>query len=281
MAPHRKTPLSSQSPFWDRVNAIELPLVRLIQNLTFAHSFPNFWERVAKLASATVLSSSPAFLFCLARPAEANRLGTTLVLYALLSSLGKFYIVRRRPGSYDGVTAPFCAPTSSFPSRHTIGTAILADFLPSVLRWPYIVLLVTDRIACGQHFLSDCVVGFGIAKVAIWVAPMVENPNLGTALMVIGLMLWKGGAKILAGALPVLVAPRVTVAKCLVVLTFAKAPVLRIMRRGIKREDPMKILVEELLVVSLLLFIAVKANEFIERYEVKKVFENTALQRIF
>jgi hypothetical protein len=65
MPPGRKTPLSTQSPFWDRVNAIEIPLVTLVQKLTFAHSFPGFWEKIAKLASATILSSSPAFLFCL------------------------------------------------------------------------------------------------------------------------------------------------------------------------------------------------------------------------
>jgi membrane-associated phospholipid phosphatase len=281
MSQGRKTLLSTQSYFWDRLNAKEMPLIELVQKCTLAHYIPGFWEKIAKLASATILSSSPAFFFCLGCPAEASRLAITLVFYALLSSFGKSHIIRRRPGSYECVTSPFCASTSSFPSRHTIGTVILADFLPSALRWPYIALLVTDRLASGQHFLSDCVVGFGIAKVAIWVAPMVENPNLATALMVMGLFMWRGGAKVLAGALPVIVAPRCAVAKCLVVVSFVKLPLLHLIRRGHKRRDPMDILVEELCVVSLILFVAVKVNEFIEQCEVKRRFENTALQYIF
>jgi hypothetical protein len=154
---------------------------------------------------------------------------------------------------------------SSFPSRHSIAVAVLADFLPAALQAPYISLLVADRIAGGSHFISDCLCGLCIGRAALSIATKVENANLSLALMVLALHVWRGGAKILGGVLPVLIAPDVAVSRVLVWLALLKIPILFALHKGRKEKEPLPVLMQEMLVVSSILFLAVKADEILRR----------------
>lgn len=145
---------------------------------------------------------------------------------------------------------------SSFPSRHSIAVAVLADFLPAALQAPYISLLVADRIAGGSHFISDCLCGLCIGRAAL---------SISLALMVLALHVWRGGAKILGGVLPVLIAPDVAVSRVLVWLALLKIPILFALRKGRKEKEPLPVLMQEMLVVSSILFLAVKADEILRR----------------
>jgi membrane-associated phospholipid phosphatase len=269
-----RDPIKSQSRFWDYCNAIEAPIVKLVQAVLFAKPLWQFWEFIAKLASAKLLAYAPSILYCFGQTREAKRLAISLVFYALLSSFGKSWVIRRRPGSYDDIFAGNCAVTSSFPSRHTIATTVFGNFLPAALQMPYMILLIIDRIACGQHFLSDCLVGITIGKLALVLAPRVENPNLSTALLILALQVWSGGARILAGVLPVLIAPDVKIAKVPVPLACLKTPILAIMRKGKKERDRMKVLTQELLVVSAILFAVVKIDGRLREFNVKELVPN-------
>jgi hypothetical protein len=273
--------IKEQSRFWDTCNIVEHPFVRYVQCVFFAKTASTFWLGVAALASARLLALSPSLLYCLGHIEEAKRLAISLVFYALLSSFGKSWVTRRRPGSYDDIWVVKCPSTSSFPSRHSIAATVLADFLPAPLKYPYLVLLVICRLACGVHYLSDCIVGVGIGQIALAVAPMVENVNLSTALLILALQIWSGAAKILAGALPVLIAPDVRVAKVLVGLAFLKAPLLNAVRKGKRERDRMKVLTQELLVVSAILFVVVRLDELLTRYHVKEILPHEWIQQLF
>jgi hypothetical protein len=275
-----RIPIQDQSRFWDVVNRLEHPIVRLVQFRGFAQRCSKFWHAVAYLASARFLALSPSILYCFGHIEESKRLAISVVFYALLSSFGKTWIKRRRPGSYSDVYVVNCPITSSFPSRHTIAATVLADFLPAPLDVPYLALLVICRVTCGVHYLSDCLVAIGIGKVILKVAPMVENQNLATVLLILALQVWSGGAKILAGALPVLIAPDVRVAKVLVGLVFLKFGILRKMRGGKKEGDRMKVLTQELLVVSGILYVVVTLDSILRKYSVREMVPYDIVQQL-
>jgi hypothetical protein len=255
--------------------------VKAVQFLLFAKPASTFWLKVAKLASARLLSLSPSLLYCFGYIEEAKRLAISLVFYALFSSFGKSWIKRRRPGSYDDIWVKNCPYTSSFPSRHSVAATVVADFLPTPLKYPYLVLLIICRLACGVHYLSDCIVGICIGEIVLAIAPKVENANLSTTLLILALQVWSGAAKILAGALPVLIAPDVRVAKVLVGLVFLKGPILNFMREGKKENDRMKILTQELLVVSAILFVVAKLDELLIGYHVSEILPYEWMQQLF
>jgi hypothetical protein len=255
-----KSPLTTQSRFWDICNGVENPIIRFFQAVLFARPLGTFWLRLAGLGSARLFSLSPLVLFCLGCPSAARRLAVSFVFYALFSSLGKFCVRRRRPLSYPGVVCLDPAPTSSFPSRHSIGVTVLAAFLWRPLQLPYVALLVADRVAAGMHYATDCLAGVALGLLALRAGEMVANANLATALLVVALQVWAGGAKILGGALPVLIAPPAAVAPACAALALLKHPLLALIRRGRKERDTLRVLTQELLVTSLILFAAVKLD---------------------
>jgi membrane-associated phospholipid phosphatase len=263
-----KSPLKTQSRFWDFCNALENPIIHFLQFIFLAGPLATFWLRVAKLGSATLFSFAPLVLFCLGCPHNAKRLALSFVFYALFSSMGKFWIRRRRPFSYDGVVCANKVSTSSFPSRHSIGVTIFAAFLWEPLQIPYLALLVVDRLAAGMHYLTDCLVGVAIGLLALKAAEFVENVNLMTMLLVLALQVWASGAKILGGGLPVLIAPAIVVGPYCILLAFLKYPILWIIRKGRKEKETLQILSQELLVTSLILFVAVKMNGWLMEYEI-------------
>jgi hypothetical protein len=262
---HAGTPLTRKCRY------VHGEVIYFLQYILLAEPLARFWLRVSKLGSATLFSFAPLVLFCLGCPDNAKRLALSFVFYALFSSMGKFWIRRRRPFSYDGVVCIDIVSTSSFPPRHSIGVTIFAAFLWQPLQIPYLALLVIDRLAAGMHYLTDCLAGVAIGLLALKAAELVENVNFITALLVLALQVWKGGAKILGGALPVLIAPAVVVGPSCALLALAKYPLLSRIRGRRKEKDTLRILSQELLVTSLILFAAVKINERLLQYDIAEL----------
>jgi len=199
----RKGVILNQNSFWDKINSFEIGFVQVVQNLLMVERTYWGWDKFAKAGGSKVASYAPLVLFSLGRVEQAKHLALSLVMYALLSTLGKKGIVRRRPGSYSTVYAPNCAVTSSFPSRHSICATVIGNFLP--FKWIYISLLVLDRICVGNHFLSDCVIGVAIGEASVKLAHYISDPNLSLVLLLLSLYLWKGCAKIIGGCLPIII----------------------------------------------------------------------------
>lgn len=256
--PMTKRMVMKQNRFWDMMHEIEMPLVFLTQRVLFSGKLAKFWLAAAKLASSKLLSFAPCFLYAIGKPDEAKRFATTLVCYALISSFGKKWVVRRRPGSYPEVYCRACVVSSSFPSRHSIGVTVIASFTP--FKWPYIIFMVFDRIACGLHYLTDCLAGVLLGELSVFVARFIDNPNLLTVLLLVAFKVWNGGAKILGGCLPLIMAPHVSVSWMLFPLAFLQLLIMRKLEAANDKVNPMQRMLQELLATSTTLFVIVKAD---------------------
>jgi hypothetical protein len=260
-------PLTEQHRFWDAIHRIELPIVLVCQKILMAERLTNFWAICAKAGSARLLAISPSVFFALGYCAEAKHLASSLVFYAILSSFCKFTIPRRRPGSYPEAWGPVVAPTSSFPSRHTMGTTILASFLPSYIQWPYIIIMICDRIAYGQHYLTDCVVGFWVGKLAVCFGKTLENPHLCLILLTIAVKLWSGGLEILAGCVPMMVTPDFVCNPVLSPLLLILVVLEWFIRVEKKEPRFLDCLIWDIFVTSLNLYALIFANQLYILYE--------------
>ena len=58
---------------------------------------------------------------------------------------------------------------------------------------------------CGLHFPTDCIAGYFLGEISMKLAGYISDKNLLISLLVIGFMTWEGGAKIISGALPILI----------------------------------------------------------------------------
>ena len=256
--PPKKKPVMTQNKFWDFMHRIEIPIVLLVQRLTFASRYGRFWMKASKLASSKLLSLAPCFLYCIGKQESARMFAKTVVCYALISTFGKAWIIRRRPGSYPGVACPQCAVTSAFPSRHSIGVTVIASFTP--FKWPYIAFMVIDRLACGLHYLTDCIAGVLLGELAVFAASFFDNPNLLTVMVVIAFNVWTGGGKMLGGCLPVIMAPQVSVSWILFPIAFLQPLVEKRLYKWNKRSTPLRGMTDVLLATSLTLFVVVKGD---------------------
>ena len=240
-----------QHPFWDFVNTVELvPVVFLQKALFISRTFP-FWKAVARLGSSTISATLPTILYCLGKQHLAAQLAKSLVCYALFSSIGKSLFRRRRPGTYAVVYSQPTTSTAAFPSRHTICMTILASFTP--IKWPLVAVMVVDRLLLGKHFISDCVVGYLIGELSVWVGTRIESVPAIIALLLFGLRLWKNGAKTLAGTLPVIVAPPVQSSPLLLPLIALKHFALRL--APVDKRKPLEVMVTELLASFLVVYL--------------------------
>ena len=134
-----------QPKIWDYINLIEIPIVQFFQYIFCVQKTFDLWEYIAELASSKVGEHAPFLLYALGRPKEAYDLARCIVLYSIISSLGKFLLQRRRPCSYPKqIYCPNPAATSGFPSRHTISLTIISSFTP--YKWFLVPLIILGFI---------------------------------------------------------------------------------------------------------------------------------------
>ncbi|KAH0790922.1 PAP2 superfamily protein [Histomonas meleagridis] len=251
---YRKKIITEHHPFWDIIDKIELPIVKFLQTLLFASKFHKFWVYAAWISSSTSLSYYPSILFSLGLADKAKQLSTSLVFYALLSSSGKFFLKRRRPGSYPDTYSYDCSSTSSFPSRHTIGATVFANFTP--IKWPFIIFMMCDRIALGQHFLFDCIAGYGIGELAVFLGQYLNNINLTLVILLLSLRMWSSCSRILGGILPIIIAEKVNCTPFVFPLVFLRS----FIKKRPLFNKPVNPLCNELFAAALTTFIFMEVN---------------------
>lgn len=197
-----KPVIIKESRFWQVLNKVELPLVIFLQKIFFARRTYDFFnDHFSEIASSKTMSYGPLVLLCLLSIDESRFFMKAAVLYALLSSFGKNIFIRRRPGSFRGVYSPDCATTSSFPSRHTMAASIIASFTP--IRNVIMVAIIIDRLVIANHFLTDCLFGMVFGYSCVFAAHYIDDNILIVMLAALSIFIWKGGAKIIGGCIPI------------------------------------------------------------------------------
>ena len=190
----------NQSKFWDVINAIELPVIKMIQKICFARQTEKVWKICSKFGAPGKIRYLPLFLYCLGFHEKAYFLSLSLIYFGFFSSIGKHLIKRRRPGSYANVFNPKNSTSSSFPSKHAICVSVVSSFFPLTNLW--ILLVVFARMNLGRHFVSDCVGGVLIGKLSVYLAPKITDPNFCVFVFLVTFRIWSGAFKIISGTLP-------------------------------------------------------------------------------
>ncbi|EAY08932.1 PAP2 superfamily protein [Trichomonas vaginalis G3] len=198
----QKNVIYHESRFWQILNEIELPLIIILQKLFFIQKTYDFFnKKFSAIASSKLMSYMPLILLGLGKTLEARHFAKSAVLYALLSSLGKNTFIRRRPGSFAGVYSPDCATTSSFPSRHVMAASIIASFTP--IKTILMIAVIFDRLVIANHYLTDCLFGMGFGFACVYMANLYDESSLIICLAAFSVFIWKGGAKIIGGCIPI------------------------------------------------------------------------------
>ncbi len=104
----------------------------------------------------------------------------------------KFAVGRARPqvdvGAFTFAPLQFLDQYDAFPSGHTAGAMLMASLLGVYLpptRWilmPLVAIVAFARIAQGRHFLSDVLVGGGLALIIVHVVVLRFGPSAFHAL---------------------------------------------------------------------------------------------------
>lgn len=250
-----------QSKVWDIVNSVELvPVILLQKSFCITKTF-DIWQLVAKLGSSSISALLPTVLYALGQPDLAKQLAISLVFYALFSSIGKFCFKRRRPGTYHIVYSRPTKSMAAFPSRHSVCMTVLASYTP--FKYPLILLMVFDRIMLGKHYMTDCFVGYLIGELAVHCSKQVDNLFIIMICLIGALCIWKNGIKILAGTIPVLLAPSIICSPVLIPLVGIKFVLSRLVSPYVHKKIFKQRLVAELSTSILTLGAIYVANIFL------------------
>ncbi|KAK8882086.1 hypothetical protein M9Y10_044726 [Tritrichomonas musculus] len=265
--PQKNKLIAEQSYFWDVLHQIEVPFIYYLQKINCITNTVKFWNYFSRLGKSKTVSFFPLLLYSLGFPDQAKTLAKSLIFYGLFSSFGKLVMKRRRPGSFPEVFALGCSKSSSFPSRHVIGTTIIAHFIP--LEIPLIIMMILSRILLGLHYPTDCFVGFFFGRFCLFCSQFVNDKNLILFLLLLDMRLWRSAGKICAGVLPIIMAPNISVSKyCSPLFLFYFLFKKLILDKTIEKKslkETMRLLASYCLTV----FIIVKSNEFIELSNIK------------
>lgn len=266
--PQEKPCLKEQSHFWDVMHQIEIPFVYYLQKIFFISQTIKYWYSFSKIGKSKTLSLFPVLLYSLGYNQQAKSAAKSLVFYAIFSSFGKIIMKRRRPGSFPEVYSLGCSKSSSFPSRHVLGTTIIANFTP--IKYPLIIFMVASRIVMGLHYPTDCLVGYFFGCLCLFCGKQLNDTNLILFLLLFGMRLWHSAGKIFSGILPVILAPDISVSLyCtplfLLVFVFQKMLIDKSIEKK-SLNEAMRLLAS----VCLTLFIIVKGNQLIEYLKVEK-----------
>lgn len=253
-----------QHPIWDILNEFEMPIVVYLRQMFRIDITKRFWKRFAVLGSASFITSMPTILFALGLVNHAKKFASALIFYALFSSFGKDLFQRRRPSTYKIIQSSPSTSTHSFPSRHTIGITLLACFTP--YKYQLICFMALDRILMGKHFVTDCLFGYLIGELCVFLGTHIENMNFLLMILSIDMMIWNGAVKIMAETIPILMAPSFTqasipLAYCIISLKFTTVYAIK---KTYPKSEKAKKLIAEFFSSSLMIFIILQLNSFMQ-----------------
>ncbi|OHT04872.1 PAP2 superfamily protein [Tritrichomonas foetus] len=246
----------SQNAFWDFLNNIELVLVHICQKLFLAKQLQKFHLLCEKMLGSYVIGYMPLLVYSLGFYNESQKLGKSLLFYAIFSSFGKHFISRKRPCHYPSVYQPDPAPTSSFPSRHTIAVVVLSQLIPNLYgKVFFIAFMITNRLVLGLHFLTDCLAGIILGLLANKAAGYIEDLDLIIVLSVSALVVWHNCNRIVGGVLPIIVAKKQVCPSVCIVLALIKMPLVDMATKLLHPTTRYDLLVKELFASAISTFI--------------------------
>lgn len=269
--PPAKTPKANnqtvleQNWYWDILNNFEIYLVIACQKifcvkqLYFFHTFFEF------LLSSRLMAFYPLLLFSLGLKDESVKCGKEIVYYSLFSSFGKYLFLRKRPCHYPSVYSPDPAPTSSFPSRHSIAVFIISGFIPNeTLRYIAVTMMVINRLVLGLHFLTDCLVGLIIGWCCVVLAKHTESVNLLLIITFVALEVWHNCARITAGLLPVLLAGDIKCTPFVFPFALIKFPLIKLTTKIIQPKTRYEVFAVEILPSAVATYLVSIASPYLE-----------------
>lgn len=250
----------TQHPLWDILNEIELPIVTNLRQIFMINRTKQFWKSFAVFGSASFVSSLPTIFFALGLISDSKKIAAALIFYALISSIGKDLFRRRRPSTYEMIQTS--TSIHSFPSRHTIGITIFACFTP--YKYQLVCFMALDRILMGKHFVTDCIAGYLIGELCVYLGTCIQNMNLLLVILSIDMMIWNGAAKIMAEIIPVLMSPSFSQASIPFALSMIalKFITVFIIKKFIPKSEKAKKLIAEFFTSSLMIFIILQVNSY-------------------
>jgi membrane-associated phospholipid phosphatase len=197
-----------EKTLWDTMNRVEIPIVKFFQRVFHAEENDKLYEFIAELFSANYISFYPVILYVLGFSNEAATLASGIIVYSLVSSLCKLFLLRKRPYHY-GVFSTYIVKSSSFPSRHTIASQIIASVFPSSLVRLLITLVIfINRITKGDHYPTDVFAGVFIGQICVLIVKYVTNRAVIIVIGLIGVNQWQRAARTVGMSIPLLFAPK-------------------------------------------------------------------------
>lgn len=266
--------LLSQHPIWDFGNAIEIHIVILLQSIFRISQTKSLWKKFSFFGSSSLISITPTIFYALGKYQDAVNLSRSLMCYALLSSLGKYLCKRRRPGTYPSVIAKPTTSMKSFPSRHTMGMTVLACFTP--YKYQLVLFMSLNRIIMAKHFVTDCVAGYLIGELAVYMGTHITNLNILMTILFAGMWIWKSATRIAAGTIPILVAPELNAPSILALPIIAvKYFVMDNIKERTPKSERIKVFILDMLFTSMIAStITVLASNFQIGDFVRRAFES-------
>lgn len=192
---------------WERINACESYIVRLLQSLFFARRGKSVHQSIGIFFTEIAISFAPLLAYTVYGSKMVRRLGCAIAVLLALSSVLSRIAPRNHPGHYSSIVAFSGAPLSSFPGAR-IGCiwVIVYLLIPRNYRLAGLSLAVANQLILGFYFMSDCVIGVVLAQVSVRMSENVTNANLVMLLLLFSVWCWRSSAPLVGALIPVLLA---------------------------------------------------------------------------
>ncbi|OHT15967.1 PAP2 superfamily protein [Tritrichomonas foetus] len=252
-----------QHHFWDLINSLEMPAVLFLQKLFRVPQTSKIWKKFAFLGSSSFVTIIPTVFYSLGHEQNARNLSSSLMCYALISSIGKLLFHRRRPGTYDNVYSKPTKSMDAFPSRHTMGMTIISSFTP--FKFHFIIFMAIDRILMGKHFISDCVVGYLLGELCVNLGCSIKKTHILLLILFAGMSIWKSATRVFAGTIPVIVAPQINGSLLTFTIVLGKVISMQCVKKWILKSEKRKIMIADIIISSLTIYLIVILNTVIPK----------------
>ena len=225
--------------FFKYLNQIELPFVIFMQKIFCSNRFYSLYSKISYLGSGKLLSRVCLVLYAIGYYDKSRYLAKCMILYVILTHFKKFFY-RTRPNEFPQIHCPKKSGSSSFPSRHCVRATIVGYFLFGEKFHLIFVLLVTfTRLVGGQHYLLDCIAGYFIGILAIYLTRYLNDVMIIVTLASLSFLLWKKAITSFS-ILPVLLTPKVDVCYLSIFILFIEPLFIRISKKFIDQSPPYK-----------------------------------------
>ena len=228
--------------FFQFLDRVELPLVIFFQKIFKTPKTYKLIRILALLGCDGILHLFCLSLYALGYYDKTQTLAKSMIIYVFLTHFKKF-LYRKRPNEFPQVFCIKKSGSGSFPSRHS-ARATLASFVVLGPRYHliYVSIVIFSRIVGGQHYLLDCIAGYLIGLLSIYISRFLEDPFLLFTLSAFAFLLCKKAAASLS-ILPFFVAPKVKQSYFSLLFLILEIIFVKIIRSFVKQSHPYKAII--------------------------------------